>query len=304
MKWKIRNYLVICVVAFVSLACKYVVVPDDLIANTTDFGEWHAVVTGIDQNEEGDLHVDITIQNATGEWSAMQAVAGKPAIFRSGGETSNCDVVFVGTGGHRLAPGLQIRGYTAGAVSDPQIQMLYVECAGLAYEPGATLSIDYEAFNGDLDYYHQDDNKSTGTIELSLDEVAEDLTYPVYSEIDEWLKPADTDIPAISGNVVNLVGVERTDTGLLCSWTNFNPTNFALKTHIGNPPVVGDDGIIYGVYQIMDIVSVPLTPAEGESEWTTTVNVPSDVGNLLILLSVEDKQMRFYVNHLIDITDK
>ncbi len=304
MKRNLRKILILCVVLFASLACKYVVVPDDLIARSTSFGDWNGVVTGISQTETGDLHVDITIQNATGEWSTMQAEPGKPAIFESDGKTSNCDVVFVGTGGHRLAPGLQIRGYTKGSKTEPEIQLLYVECAGVEYESGATLSIGYEAFNGELDYYHQDENKSTGTLELSLDEIEEDLTYPVFDDIEDWVVSPDADIPAISDNVVNLVDVQRTDTGLLFSWKNYNPTEFGLKTHIGTPPVVGDDGIIYGIFQIMDIVSVPLTPPAGESAWTTELVVPSDVKNLYILLSVEDKQMRLYVNHLIDITNK
>jgi hypothetical protein len=49
---------------------------------------------------------------------------------------------------------------------------------------------------------------------------------------------------------------------------------------------------------------VPITPAGGESEWTTDVKIPPDLDNIYILLSVEDRQMRLYVNHLIDITDQ
>lgn len=304
MKKDLRNFLLIFAVLFVSLACKYVVVPEDLIADRVSFGEWNARVTGVSQTDAGDLHVDITIQNATGEWSTMQAVEGEPATLNINGKTSLCNVVFVGTGGHRLAPGLQIRGYTTGSKNDPEIQTLYVECAGVDDEPEATLSIDYVAYNGELDYYHQDANSSSGTLELSLDEIQEDLTYPVFGDIEDLVMAPDADIPAISNNTVNLVDVQRTDTGLLFTWKNHNPTEFALRTHIGTPPVVGDDGIIYGVFQIMDIVSVPITPPGGETEWTTELIVPSDVNNLYILLSVEDKQMRLYVNHLLDITNQ
>jgi len=304
MNRNLRNYFLISIIVLVSMACRYVVVPDDLIEKRTSFDDWSAVVTGVSQNNNGDLHIDITIQNATGQWSTMQVEEGTPALLESDGKVTNCDVVFIGTGGHRLAPGLQIRGYTTGTKSEPVVQPLYVECAGADAEPGATLSVDYAAYNGELDYYHQDANQSTGTLELSLDEIATDLTYPVFGDIEEWVEPVDADIPAISENIVNLVDVQRTDTGLIFSWKNFNPTEFALKTHIGNPPVVGDDGIIYGIYQIMDMVSVPLTPPNGESQWTTEQSVPSNVSNLYILLSVEDKQMRLYVNHLIDITDR
>jgi len=303
MKRNLKNYFVILIVLLVSLACKYVVVPDDLIVSSTSFDDWGAVVTGVTQNENGDLHIDITLQNATGQWSTMHAKEGSPAIFNSGGDPINCDVVFVGTGGHRLAPGLQIRGYTTGSKLEPVVQPMYVECADAEAEPGATLTIDYVAYYGELDYYHQDANQAAGTLELSLDEIVTDLTYPVFGDIEDLVKPADADIPAISNNSVNLVDVQRTETGLIFHWKNFNPTEFALRTHIGTPPVVGDDGIIYGIYQIMDMVSVPLTPPNGEAQWTTEQVIPADVGNLYILLSVEDKQMRLYVHHLIDISD-
>jgi hypothetical protein len=77
-----------------------------------------------------------------------------------------------------------------------------------------------------------------------------------------------------------------------------------LKTHIGIPPVIGDDGILYGVYKTLDIPVVPLTPAENSIEWTTGVAVPENVGGLYILLSVESKKPRTYSNYVLDITDK
>jgi hypothetical protein len=77
-----------------------------------------------------------------------------------------------------------------------------------------------------------------------------------------------------------------------------------LKTHIGIPPVVGEDGIIYGVYETLDIPEVPLTPAQGSIEWNTGVTLPPEVGGHYILLSVESKKPRTYSNYAIDITDK
>jgi hypothetical protein len=68
--------------------------------------------------------------------------------------------------------------------------------------------------------------------------------------------------------------------------------------------VIGDDGIIYGIFEIMDLASVPLTPAKASVEWTTEVTVPQSVKGLYILLSVESKNMRNYVSHAVDITDK
>jgi hypothetical protein len=302
-----RNHeilMIFLLLAFVSFGCKYVVVPEDLIAEQEAFIAWNAVVTSVSQTASGDLHVDITIQNATGDWSTMQAVDGEPAILKNGGDESTCDTVYIGTGGHRLAPGLQMRGYTTGTKAEPTTQLLYVECAGAQAQSGAELSINYVAFNGDLDYYHQDVNQFAGTLTLSLDEISTDLSYPVYVETPGLVEAAGSEILAISENLVTLTDVQRTESGLQFSWKNFNPTNFALKTHIGNPPVIGSDGILYGIFEIMDLVSPPLTPAKGEAEWTTEVKVPVDVGGFYILLSVEDKQMRMYVNHLIDITDK
>jgi hypothetical protein len=304
MKGNRKIYFVFLILAFVLLGCKYVVIPEDLIAEGTASEGWGAQVTNVSQAEDGDLRIEITIQNETGDWSSMQAVAGQPATLKSGGETYNCEEVFFGTGGYRLAPGFQMRGYTSGAKSDPKTQLLYVECKGAQAEPGASLSINYDYYMGALDYYHQDSNHATGTVELALDEIATDLVYPVYKEIDGLAQPMDADFPAISENVVNLLDVQRTDAGFEFTWQNTNPTEFALTTHIGTPPIIGEDGIIYGVYEIMDLAPVPLTPAGEQVQWTTEAKAPPDEKGFYILSSVESGQMRMFVNHLIDITTK
>lgn len=304
MNRNLRIALIFLVLAITTLGCRYIVVPEDLIAEKVESELWGAVVSNVTQTDAGDLHIDITIQNKTGEWSSMRAVDGEPAILTNGENSQECDVVFLGTGGYRLAPGFQMRGYTTGTKFEPLTQMIYVECMGARAEPGATLSIDYIYFNGDLDYYHQEDNKSEGTLVLSLDEIATDLKYPVFENVEGLALPPGTEIPAISENVVKLIGVQRTEEGFEFAWENFNPTEFALKTHIGTPPVIGEAGILYGVFQIMDLASVPLTPSNEKVEWTTAINAPADEKGFYILLSVESKQMRMYVNHLIDITDK
>ena len=104
--------------------------------------------------------------------------------------------------------------------------------------------------------------------------------------------------------MISLLDIQRDETGIVFTWQNFNPSKFPLKTHIGIPPVIGDDGIIYGVYKTLDIPEVPLTPANSNVEWTTEVAVPDDVGNLYILLSVESKKPRTYLNYALDITDR
>jgi hypothetical protein len=113
-----------------------------------------------------------------------------------------------------------------------------------------------------------------------------------------------TEITGLSDNVVTLLDAKRTDSGFQFTWQNFNPTKFPLKTHIGIPPVIGADGIIYGPYETIDISPIPITPANGKVEWTTDVIVPADGSGFYILLSVESKKPRTYLNYVIDISDK
>jgi hypothetical protein len=130
------------------------------------------------------------------------------------------------------------------------------------------------------------------------------LTYPIASPVDGLIQDPGVGIPALSENIVTLLDVQRTDAGFQFKWQNFNPSKFALKTHIGTPPVIGADGIIYGVYETLDMASVPITPAKENMEWTTEVAAPQDVKSFYILLSVESKKPRTYLNYAINISDK
>jgi hypothetical protein len=237
----------------------------------------------------------------------MRAEDDKPAVLTTAdGEATNCDIVFVSTGGHRLAPSFQTRGYTSDESGQPETQLLYVECEGDIDTAGAMLSIDYVSFAGELDYYVEieETNKVEGTLELNLDEVVTDLSYPIATPVEGLIQGADVEIVALSENIISLLDIQRDETGIQFTWQNYNPSKFPLKTHIGIPPVIGEDGIIYGVYETLDIPEVPLTPAEESIEWTTEVAVPENVSGLYILLSVESKKPRTYVNYAIDITDK
>jgi hypothetical protein len=111
-------------------------------------------------------------------------------------------------------------------------------------------------------------------------------------------------ITALSENVVTLLDAQRTDSGLEFTWKNFNPTKFPLKTHIGIPPVIGADGIIYGVYETLDIAPIDITPPNENLQWTTQVAVPADVSGFYILLSVESNKPRTYKNYALDISAK
>jgi hypothetical protein len=310
-KMNVRRMLipVLLIYTFFTFACVYVVLPEGLevadLVEGSEFKVWNAVVTNVGKSDAGDLHVGITIRNDTGDWSTMQAAEDQPAVLTTGdGKTANCDTVFVGTGGHRLAPGFQMRGYTALKEGKPETQLLYVECKGATADAGSSLSIDYVSFSGDLYDYEPEANKAEGVLELNLDEVVTDLAYPVAVPVDGLIQDTGISITALSDNVVNLLDVQRTDTGFQFNWQNFNPTNFPLKTHIGTPPVIGSDGVIYGVYESLDIVPIPITPANEKMEWSTEVAVPQDVKGTYILLGVESKSPRNYSFYVLDISDK
>ena len=276
---KARKALILALLTYavLSLACKYIVLPEGLETQAVeDPGSgpkvWSGIVTNVGKSEAGNLRIDLAIRNDTGDWSKMEAVPDQPAVLAtSDGKTTNCETVFVGTGGHRLAPGFQTRGYTTGDVEAPTTQPLYVECEGVEAAPGSTLTIKYDSFQGELDDYDPEANQTDGTLELNLDEVVTDLAYPVATPVEGLLQKPGTEIKALSDNVVTLLDAKRTDTGLQFTWQNFNPTKFPLKTHIGIPPVIGADGIIYGPYETIDIAPIPITAANGKVEWTTDV---------------------------------
>jgi len=310
MNVKKMRILALLVCSFFTFACVYVVLPEGLatpevVQEGSELKVWNAVATNVGKSDAGDLHIDITIQNNTGDWSTMNAVADKPAVLTtSDGKTTNCDVVFVGTGGHRLAPGFQARGYTAGKKAEMETQLIYVECKGAIAAPGSKLTIDFVSFDGILDEFDPEANKKEGVLELNLDEVVTDLTYPIASPVDGLIQDKGISITGLSENVVTLLDAQRTDTGFQFKWQNFNPSKFPLKTHIGTPPVIGADGIIYGLFESLDMVSVPLTAAKANMEWTTEVVVPKDVKGFYILLSVESKKPRTYVSYALDISDQ
>jgi hypothetical protein len=294
----------ILVYALLTLACNYIVLPEDIDGPSAGSESWSAVATNVGTSDAGDLRIDITIRNDTGDWSAMQAVADKPAVLQAGGKTTNCDTVFVSSGGHRLAPGFQMRGFIAGTKAEPVTQLIYVECEGAEATSGAALSIDYIYFTGQYNYYEPEANKGEGKLEINLDEVATDLTYPIAEPMEGLVQKADIEITAINDVVLTLTGAERTDNGLQFAWQTANPGEYPTYVHIGNPPVIGADGIIYGLYEVPDLASVPITPAGDKAEWTTEVAVPKDVKGLYILLSAESGKQRLYANYAVDVTDR
>jgi hypothetical protein len=139
---------------------------------------------------------------------------------------------------------------------------------------------------------------------VNLDQVATDLKYPIAEPIDGLIQPTDAEIIAINKVILTLTDIMRTDKGLQFKWQTSNPGEYPTYVHVGNPPVIGADGILYGFYETPDIVSVPITPAGEKAEWTTEVAVPQEIKGLYIMLSVESKKQRLFVNYAVDIADK
>jgi len=287
---------------FLVFACEYIVLPEmeDTGASYGENKGWNALATNIGKSDAGDLRIDLALHNDTGQWSAMQAAG--TATLTSDGKKTNCATVFVSSGGHRLAPGFRMRGYIGGKKSEQKVQMIYVECAGAEAAPGSTLSLDYTYVTGDYNYYEQEKNKGSGTMTVDLDKVDAALTYPVAESLEGLIRAEDAPIEALNKVVLTLIGIERTGEALTFSWETENPGEYPTYVHVGNPPVIGNDGIIYGFYETPDIVSVPISPSGGKTDWTTEVKVPATVTGLYILLSVETGKQRLFANYAVDIT--
>ena len=300
-----KNLLLMVASTLFLFACVYIVTPaPDVTPTSVSAKGWDAVATNVGKNDAGDLHIDITIRNDTEDWSAMQASTGKPAVLTTAdGKTTNCDTVNVGTGSNYLAPGFQMRGYTGGTQAEPKEQLLYVECKGEAASPGSKLSIEYSYVTGSFNYYVAA-NPTNAKLELDLDQVAKDLKYPVAQTIPGLIEKSGANIVAINDCTLTLTDVKRTDTGLEFSWETKNPGAYPTYVHIGNPPVIGADGIIYGFYESPSLADAPITLPGQKAAWKTDVAAPKDVTGLYILLSVESKQQKLFFSHAVDITDK
>lgn len=290
--------------ALLLAACEYVVVPPEAEGGGSAASKgWTAVATAVGPSETGALRIDLTIRNETADWSAMAAADGKPAILTTGGVATDCAKVAVSTGGHRLAPGLQMRGFVGGTKSELTTEIIHVECAGAESAPGAKLTIDYRYVTGEYNYYDPDATARTARLEVDLDRMAADLTYPIAEPVEGLIQERAIEITAINDTLLTLTGAERTDAGLELAWKTTNPGEYPTIVHIGNPPVIGSDGILYGRYESPDLASVPVTPAGEAVDWTTEVAVPNDVVGLFIMLSVESKKQRLFVNYAIVLTD-
>jgi membrane associated rhomboid family serine protease len=53
-------------------------------------------------------------------------------------------------------------------------------------------------------------------------------------------------IDAINKCTVQLTDAKRTDAGFEFGWASTNPSQYPAYVHIGQPPVIGADGVMYG----------------------------------------------------------
>jgi len=191
---KIKS-MILMALSFFLFSCVYIVLPEgvELEEDLEEVIFWEGLATNIYQTEAGELHIDITIQNNTGYWSSMQAVEDTSVVLTSAdGSTLNCETVFIGTGGHRLAPGFQMRGYTTGEVDAYNIQQLFVECAGVQSPEGSVLSVEYKSYQGERDDYEPENNEVEGSLKINLDEIAPDLTYPIAQPVEDLINDSST----------------------------------------------------------------------------------------------------------------
>lgn len=301
-------------VAVIALAiavtgCDYIVPPADDSTPTPAVPSegWGGFVTNV-TDSGGSLHVDFSIVNNTGDWSAMNISSSTAKVTTTDGKTSDCATVFAGTSvfvsgsGWYLPPGFSMKGYTSGTATAPTTQLLYVECAGVTKANAAKVAISYSYVAGSFNYYVPSPIFKD-TIDLDLSKVTADAKYPISKSVSS-LKIAQVGeaITGINQCTVTLTSATRTATGLEFAWASANPSQYPAYVHIGIPPVLGSDGILYGPYQSPHLSDAPITLAGASASWKTEVAVPATVTGLYVLTPVETQQQKFFVDHVIDIT--
>ena len=249
------------------------------------------------------LHVDLAARNDSGDWGSMAAADPEEratTVTTPDGQEHNCDTVLVSTDGHYLPPGFQMQGYISKREGK---KTLFVECNIGDSAAGGTLTVPYTLVTGEYDYYEKGDNVFQSQVTVDLEQSPPVLTYPAES-VEVETHALTEEFPALNKSRLVNTAFNRSDEGVSFQWQVTNPGEYGTKVHIGRPPVLGSDGIIYGARVSPDIVDVPMAgPDGGVSEFETEVEVPPEVEGLYMLLSVEQKRERLFSNYLIDLTE-
>lgn len=304
-KW-LAAALVLAMVMIAASGCRGFRRPMGLPTPTPGPGDMESVGKGwsmfplaVTKTAAGDLHVDLAVRNDTGDWSSMAATGEPGELMAKDGKKSPCETVQVGTSGHYVPPGFQLKGYT---VRGNTIQTLFVECKGVEPAAGQQLNVPYSFVPGEYDYYAQEKNKTLAYVIVDLDLAPASLTYPIVGSSPVKAQAITEPISALNKTTVQNTAITRSADGIVMKWKVINPGEYDTKVHVGTPPVLGSDGIIYGVRVSPDIVDQPFSPPKGEVEFETQVTVPTDVTGLYLLLSVEQNRERLFSNYLIDLT--
>ena len=190
-------------------ACDYVVVPpeDERAATAVNAEGWSAVPTAIGPGDDGALRIDLAIENDTGAWSAMAAIAGKRGATarRRRVDRSTARRSSSGPAGIASQPGFQMRGFVGGTKTEPAVETIRVECAGRDRHGARreARAIDYDLRTGDYDYYDTDATRTDADRSRSTSTtLAADLTYPIAIPVDGLIQPPDTPITAINDVVL------------------------------------------------------------------------------------------------------
>jgi hypothetical protein len=318
-----KTLAAVALLAVAVAGCDYIVPPppDAGTATPAKTGDWAAHVIGVSE-ANGALHVDLALENETGLFSAIDTLTSKAKVT-SGGKSTDCGTVFVGTApfvnkaGMEIPAGFIIKTYTGGTKQKPVDQPLFVECAGVSKGSGMKLEITYTYITGDF-YYFVPQATTTHTMTLDLDKVETDLKFPVAKVVADAVSPADKAIDAINKYTLTLTKAERVDNistkasdpatpGFKFTWTTTNPTAYPGYVHIGTPQVICSNGKIYGRYESAHLTNPPITPAndgtkDGTISWSTFQAVPADVTGCYVHLPVEFKQEKFFTFHTLDIS--
>jgi hypothetical protein len=268
-------------------------------------GGWSLIPINITQ-DGGILRVEFAARNDTDGWSAMRPVEDaekRPTSLVVGGKSYTCENTQIGSGGHYLPPGFQMRGWPN---RRGEVQAIFVECpVPEGSLSGARLSIPYIFATGEYDYYEKGENIHEAQLEVEIDpeQPPPDLTYPVAGSLEVEVHPLTEPIPALNKCTLTLVEATRTDEGFFFKWTIFNPGEYNTLVHIGRPPAVGEDGILYNTWISPDRVEVPIAKPGQTAEFETESLVPPDVVTPYLLLSVEQKRERLWTDYLLDLSE-
>ena len=227
-------------------------------------GVWSAIATdGRGRRPAATSTSTSRSDNETGNWSAMQvASSGAVALTTGDGKTATCATAFVGTGGNE--PGARLpdaRLYRRHEGEAGRPSSLYVECAGRRaggrLEAGDRLLVRDRRVQLLLAVRAGRAPSSRSTSTRSPRTSRTRSRDPVEGLVEKPTDPIEA---------INKCDADPDDrrpgrpTGSKFAWHTENPTAYPTYVHIGMPPVIGSDGVIYGFYESPHLADTPITP--------------------------------------------